>query len=573
VLIAEEYINDSRSTRFQASAFAEWDIIPDLTFKSAFSTAYSNFVEESFVPAGTNKSDDGEASFATYEETNWQLENTLNYNKTFGEKHDLDLLAGWTLQDTKAQFSDQIGVGFATNNTTSISAASTIIKSISGKNQFGLQSFFGRANYSFDNRYVFAFTLRADGSSRFGEDNQYGYFPSGSVAWRVNEEDFFDLESISNLKLRASYGLTGNQEISSNWVGTYSLTAGYNGRPGIAPNRLENPDLKWEKTKQLNIGLDLGLWDQRIRVTTDYYKKKTEDLLLSADVSGLTGFRSVFQNIGEIQNTGFEFSLNADIIQGEGFNWTSGVNFSFLDNEIKTLLNDGEIVGRSHILKEGEAVSTLYLIKYQGVDPQNGDAMFEDVNNDGVIDFDDRQVVGSALPDYFGGWQNTLSYKGLSLTANVQFSGGNKIFNQSRHAYENFGFTRSGIPYGNISERVYNNYWREPGQQTDVPRPSTEGGQLQRFSTQFLENGDFIRLKTLRLSYDLPSEIVDSMGLGRLNFYAQGQNLLTITDYLGFDPEVSTNTSNQTDLNILQGEDFGTLGQARTITIGLNASF
>ena len=202
---------------------------PDLTFRSAFSTEYSNFVEESFVPAGTNKSDDGEAIFATYEETTWQLENTLNYNKTFGEKHDLDLLAGWTLQETKAQFSDQAGVGFATNNTTSISAASTIINSTSAKNQFGLQSFFGRANYSFDNRYIFAFTLRADGSSRFGENNQYGYFPSGSVAWRVNEEDFFDVESVSSLKLRGSYGLTGNQEISSNWVGTYSLNAGYNG--------------------------------------------------------------------------------------------------------------------------------------------------------------------------------------------------------------------------------------------------------------------------------------------------------------------------------------------------------
>ena len=238
-----------------------------------------------------------------------------------------------------------------------------------------------------------------------------------------------------------------------------------------------------------------------------------------------------------------------------------------------TLLNDGELIGRNHILKEGEAVSTLYLIKYEGVDPQTGDAMFEDMNNDGVIDFDDRQIAGSALPDYFGGWQNNFSYKGFSLTANVQFSGGNKIFNQSRHAYENFGFTRSGIPYANISQRVYDNYWREPGQQTDVPRPSTEAGQLQRFSTQFLEDGDFIRLKTLRLGYNLPSDLVDSIGLSGLNLYVQGQNLVTITDYLGFDPEVSTNTSNQTDLNVLQGEDFGTLGQARTITIGLNASF
>ncbi|MCY2685519.1 SusC/RagA family TonB-linked outer membrane protein [Salinimicrobium sp. TH3] len=573
VLIAEDYINDSRSTRVQASTFVEWDIIPDLTFRSAFSTEYSNFVEESFVPPGTNKSDQGEAIFATFEENTWQLENTLNYNRRFAQLHDLDLIAGWTLQETKAQFSDQAGVGFATNSTTSISAASTIINSTSAKNEYGLQSFFGRANYSFDNRYIFSFTLRADGSSRFGTENQYGYFPSASVAWRINEESFFDFESVSNLKLRASYGLTGNQEISSNWVGTYSLNAGYNNIPGIAPNRLENADLGWEKTKQLNLGLDFGLFNERFSITADYFKKQTEDLLLSADVPGLTGFSSVYQNIGEIQNTGFEFSLTADIIEGKNFNWRSGINFSLLDNEIIKLLNDGEIVGRNHILKEGESVSTLYLIKYEGVDPETGDALFEDVNGDGLINFDDRQIVGSALPDYFGGWQNTFSYKNFSLTANVTFSGGNKIYNQSRHAYENFGWTRSGIPYANISQRVFDNYWREPGQVTDVPRPSTESGQLQRFSTQFLEDGDYIRLKTLRLNYNLPSSVIDRIGMNNFGIYIQGQNLLTFTDYLGFDPEVSTNTSNQTDLNVLQGEDFGTLGQARTITIGFNATF
>ncbi|WP_299211576.1 TonB-dependent receptor [uncultured Aquimarina sp.] len=573
VYIAEEYKNESVSTRLQSSIFFEHKIIKDLKFRSSFSVEYSNFVEESFVPVGSNNAPEGEAAFATFEETTWQLENTLNYNKLLGETHNIGLTGGWTMQGTDAQFSEQSGVGFATNNTTSISAAGTITGSSTGKNQFGLQSFFGRANYGYDNRYILSFTLRADGSSRFGENNQYGYFPSGSIAWRINKEAFFDVETISNFKLRASYGITGNQEISSNWIGTYTLNADYDGIPGISPNRLENPDLGWERTKQVNLGLDFGLLKERISLTADYFEKQTEDLLLSADVSGLTGFSSVFQNIGEIENKGLEFSINANVIDGKNFKWTTGANISFITNKIKKLLNNGEIIGRNHILQEGESVSTLYLIKYLGVDPQNGDALFEDINQDGNIDFDDRQVVGSALPDYFGGWVNTVSYKGISLTANFQFSGGNKIFNQSRHAYENFGFTRSGIPYGNISERVYNNYWREPGQVTDVPRPSTETGQLQRFSTQFLEDGDFIRLKTLRLGYSLPDDTIKSLGLKNLSFYIQGQNLFTITDYLGFDPEVSTNTSNQQDLNISQGEDFGTLGQARTITIGLNTTF
>jgi TonB-dependent starch-binding outer membrane protein SusC len=573
VQVAEDYKNTSQSTRVQASTYAEWKIIPDLTFKTALSLEYSNLVETSFVPSGTNKSKTGEGIFATYEETNWLVENTLNYSKKFGTKHDFGAIFGWTLQGNESLFSDQAGVGYATNSTASISAASTIVSSTSGKNQYGLQSFFGRTNYMYDDKYIASFTIRADGSSRFGENNQYGYFPSGSVAWRINKEDFFKVETISDFKIRASYGLTGNQEISSNWRGTYSLNANYNGVPGIAPSRLGNPDLGWEQTTQMDIGLDFGLFKNRLSFTFDYFDKKTDDLLLQSKVSGLTGFNSVFQNVGSIQNKGYEFAINAAVIDGENFKWNTGVNLTLLENKITKLNNDGEEIGRNHILKEGEAVSTLYLIKFLGVNPQNGDAMFDDVNKDGIIDFSDRQIVGGAVPTYYGGWTNNFSYKRFTLTANFLFSGGNKIFNQSRHVYDNYGFTKSGIPYSNISERVYDNYWRTPGQITDVPRPSTEAGQMQRFSTQYLEDGDYIRLKTLNLAYKLPTDVIKKIGLNNLSLYVQAQNLFTLTDYLGFDPEVSTNTSSQEDLNVLQGEDFGTLGQARTFTIGLSTTF
>ncbi|MBC7847830.1 MAG: TonB-dependent receptor [Flavobacterium sp.] len=573
VQIANEYKNISQSTRVQGSTYLEWRIIPDLKFKTALSMDYSNLVESSYVPSGTNKSKTGEGIYATYEETNWLVENTLNYKKQFGEKHNFGTILGWTLQGNQALFSDQSGVGYATNSTASISAASTITSSTSGKNQYGLQSFFGRADYVYNDKYIASFTVRADGSSRFGENNRYGYFPSGSVAWRVNKEDFFKIKTISDFKIRASYGITGNQEISSNWKGTYSLNANYNGVPGIAPSRLGNPDLGWETTTQTNIGLDFGLFKNRISLTADYFDKKTDDLLLQSKVSGLTGFNSVFQNVGAIQNKGFEIAINAAVIDGEQFKWNTGVNLTLLENKITKLNNDGEEIGRNHILKEGEAVSTLYLIKFLGVNPDNGDALFDDVNKDGIIDFSDRQIVGGAIPTYYGGWTNNFSYKRFTLTANFLFSGGNKIFNQSRHVYDNYGFTRSDIPYSNISERVYDNYWRTPGQITNVPRPSTEAGQMQRFSTQFLEDGDYIRLKTLNLTYKLPTDIIGKMGLNNLSIYVQAQNLFTLTDYLGFDPEVSTNTSSQEDLNILQGEDFGTLGQARTFTIGLSTTF
>jgi TonB-linked SusC/RagA family outer membrane protein len=571
LLIAREYLNTSVSTRTLGSLFGEYEIIPGLAFKSIWSLDLNTLNDESYTPTISNKNDGlGQAIYATWEEISWQTENTLNFSRLIN-RHNINLIGGYTAQEIRATFSDIEGNGFSTNDTPSLSAAANIVFASTGKRRSALQSFFGRANYGFDNRYLFTFTMRADGSSRFGENNRYGYFPSGSVAWRISEEDFMADQTIFNdLKLRASYGITGNQEIGGTWVGTWGLGAAYNGLSGISPAQLANPDLGWEKTTQLDIGIDFALWEDRVKLTADYYIKNTTDLLLNAEVSGLTGFTSVIQNIGEIENKGLEFQLETVNIQGNEFQWRSSFNLAFLENRIVTLFNDGEILGRNHILLEGQPISTLYLIKFQGVDPETGDAMFEDVNGDGIIDTDDRQVAGSALPTYFGGFNNTFSYKGFELSAFFQFSGGNKIFNQSRHAFENYGLLRSGLPYGNNSLYVFDNYWRTPGQQTDVPRPSHQAGQMERFSTQFLEDGDFIRLRNLRLSYRFNSEVLSRLRLRSFNVYVQAQNLLTITDYRGFDPEVSTNTSSQGDLNALQGEDFGTLGQARTITIGAN---
>jgi TonB-linked SusC/RagA family outer membrane protein len=573
LLIAEEFLNRSISTRVLSSVFAEYEIIPGLAFKSAWSLDLSTLTDESFTPTISNKLDgEGQAIFATWEELSWQTENTLNFSRLFGG-HSINVIGGYTAQEIRFIFSDMEGRGFSTNDTPSLSAAANIVFATSGKRRSALQSYFGRFNYAWQDRYLLTFTMRADGSSRFGVNKRYGYFPSGSVAWRVNEEDFMQQQALfSELKLRASYGLTGNQEIGGSWVGTWGLGAAYNGQSGIAPSQLANPDLGWERTTQLDIGIDIGLWENRVNLVADYYIKTTTDLLLNAEVSGLTGFTSVIQNIGEIENKGLELQLNTINVKREQFQWSTSFNLAFLENRILKLFNDGEIVGRNHILKEGESISSLYLINFLGVDPETGDAMFEDVNGDGTINSDDQQIVGNALPTYFGGFNNTLTYKNLELSAFVQFSGGNKIFNQSRHAFENYGLLRSGLPYGNNSQYVFDNYWRTPGQQTDVPRPSHQAGQMERFSTQFLEDGDFVRLKNVRLAYRFPSASLSRLRLRGLTLYVQAQNLLTITDYRGFDPEVSTNTSSQNALNTLQGEDFGTLGQARTITFGANLS-
>ncbi len=570
VLIALEYRNRSISSRLQGSLFGQYEIIPGLTLKSMWSVDLNTLDEESYTPTFSNKTSIGQGIYATWEESSWQTENTLDFTRVLGD-HSFNLIAGFSAQEIRAIFSDMEGAGYSTNETPSISAAANIVFASSGKRRSSLLSYLGRFNYGFKGRYLATFTVRADGSSRFGENNRYGYFPSGSLAWVVSEEPFMaDQGLFSNLKLRGSYGITGNQEIGSDWVGTWGLDAPYNGRSGISPSQLENPDLSWEKTSQLNIGIDLGLLESRINLTADYFVKNTTDLLLNADVSGLTGFTSVIQNVGEIENKGIEVSLNTLNVNARNFSWSTTFNLALLDNTVKKLVNNGEILGRNHILQEGEAVSTLYMIKFQGVDPETGDALFEDLNGDGVIDFDDRQVVGSAIPTYFGGFNNTFTWKGFTLSAFLQFSGGNKIFNQSRHAYENYGQLRSGLPYGNNSLYVLENYWRTPGQQTDVPRPSLQTGQMQRFSTQFLEDGDFIRMRNLRLAYKFSATAVQKMRLRSLTAYAQAQNLFTITDYRGFDPEVSTNTASQGALNTQQGEDFGTLGQARTISVGVN---
>ncbi|MTI20866.1 TonB-dependent receptor [Fulvivirga sp. RKSG066] len=578
LLIAQEYVNTSNTNRVLASIYGTYDITEQLSFKSTWSVDYNELIDESFTPAGYNESDIGIGVYGTFQEIAWLSENTLTYDFNLNNDHNLNLLGGFTMQESTQEFSTITGTGYPVNSVIKTSAAANTTGT-SGGSAFGFISFIARANYSYKDKYLANFTVRSDGSSRFGSDNRYGTFPSGSLGWRVSEEAFFDgiRSTVSNLKFRASYGIIGNASIGNfTSRSAYSTNDAYNGQGGIAPSVLGNPDLGWEKTTQLNLGLDLGLFDDRINFNFDVFKKNTTDLLLAQDIPGSSGYFSIQSNFGEIENRGLEASLQAVVMQRDDFQWNANLNFTYVENEVIDIVNDGQIVSRNFVLNEGQEISQLYLIKFLGVDPFTGDAVFEDTNSDGIIDLDDRQPAGSGLPTYFGGVTNTFKYKGLSLDLFFQFSGGNKIFNQSRHAYENYGSLQSGLPYGNQSRRSLN-YWRQPGDITDIPRPSLEGpgpdAQWQRFSTQYLEDGDYLRLKNVKLSYTLPGALIEKTGLTNVQFFVQGRNLITWTNYLGFDPEVSTNTSSQDDLNTLQGEDFGTLGQARTYSLGVNLGF
>jgi len=581
LFIAEEYINEGITERILASSYVTYDILDNLTLKSTFSADVGSFREESFVPAGGNQTEIGEGVYATYNDMTLLNENTLTYRTTFADDHNVTVLGGFTLQESRADFSETSGTGFPSNSVPSVNTAANTEGSANATS-YGFQSILGRVNYDFRGKYLFSASLRVDGSSRFGENNRYGTFPSFSAGWVLTEEEFlrdaFTTVRVSNLKLRGSYGSNGNAEIGNFlWRGVYNLTSPYNANGGTAPSVLENPDLSWETTTQLNVGLDLGMFNNRLSVTADYFVKDTEDLLLDADVPGSLGFSTVTSNFGQIQNKGYELSLGYDVLPQGDLSWNINANYTHVENEVIDVINDGQIISRNFVIQEGKPLSQLYLIKFLGVDPLNGDAVFEDVNGDGLIDLDDRQAVGSGMPTDFAGLTNTVSYKGLTLSVFLQYSGGNQIFNQSRHAYENYGSLRSGIPYGNQSTNALD-YWREPGDITDIPRPSLAGpddpdAQWQRFSTQYLEDGDFLRLKNVKLSYQLPTQLVDRVNLRSVEVYVQGRNLVTWTNYMGFDPEVSTNTSSQESLNTLQGEDFGTLGQARTYTFGINIGF
>lgn len=580
VIIAKEYVNESLSNRMQALGFVSWEIIEGLTFKTSLAIDYNSLTEEAFIPAGYNQTRDGLGTFATFEEYNVINENTLNWSKLVN-KHDINILGGFTWQTNNVLFSEINGQGFTVNDNYKLANAATITGAESSGSSFGLVSYILRFNYGYDNRYLLSLTGRTDGSSRFGENQRFGSFPSASAAWNAHNESWLsDVSWLNQLKFRGSYGIIGNQEIGNEtWTGKWSLRSPYNGQSGIRPQSLANPDLTWEETKQLNVGLDLTILENRISITGDYFDKQTDRLLLDTNIPGNSGFKTVTANAGTIQNTGFELTLNTVNIKKDDFRWTSSINYTKIRNEVVHVVNDGEILSRNFILKEGEPLSSFYLIRFLGVDPTIGDAKFQDLNSDGIIDQDDRQIVGSGLPTYFGGFNNEFTYKGFSLSFMFYFSGGNKIYNQSRYAYENYGAfaPNVSIPYGNYNTRSLN-YWKQPGDITDIPRPSharlgEEGAQSTRFSTQYMEDGDFLRLRNVRLSYAFERPVLEKLKLRSMVIYATGQNLYTWTNYLGFDPEINTNTASLESLNTLKGEDFGTLGQARTYTIGINVGF
>ncbi|MDR0698999.1 MAG: TonB-dependent receptor [Tannerella sp.] len=591
VAITEGMRSHSDSYRFLASAYGEYALMEGLFAKLNMGADFMNESRKSFVSSLTKEggNNGGIAANQNSEKSNYLIEGTLNYTKTFGT-HSLNALAGVTYQrfvtsrlnNTASDFpneslgADNVGIG---NQETF-----RITNSVTGNR---LASYIGRVNYSLLDKYLITGTLRADGSSRFGKNNRFGYFPSAALAWKMSNENFLiDIDFLTSLKLRTSWGKTGNQEIGDfPSISTFSQ-AGYaiwDGRQvtGTEPAKMPNPNLKWETTEQLNTGFDFGFFNNRINGTVDYYQKKTTNMLLNLPVPQSTGYVSILSNIGRIDNHGFEFLVNTVNVDIKNFSWQSGISFSTMKNKVKDLGGIEEIIiGADYnhvtqvaIQKPGLPLNAYYGWEIEGIwqtgddfskfteDYQPGDLKYVDQNEDGVIDDKDRVVLGNSFPDFQWSFSNTFTCKNFDLfvffegVEGVSMLNGNLIDN-----YFPLNFRR------NKFAELYLNRWTAENPTNEYPsfeNPLKFGRRVANSKT--VQDASYIRLRTIRLSYTFPENSI--LGVTGLQLYVTAENLFTITDYIGLDPAVNPN--NNTNFRM----DFNAYPTSRTFILGAKIDF
>ncbi|WP_301922678.1 TonB-dependent receptor [Ferruginibacter sp.] len=565
--------------RFTGTAFGEYKINKNFKFRTSWSTDYAALTDKLFLsPITTDGAPiGGRATKANFNSTTWLNENIFNYQKSIG-KHSIGALAGFTQQGTTSDRNATAGQGFPLGSSLSDVSVAAIITRIpvtpGGNNR--LHSYLARLTYDYDGKYLLSAVLRTDGSSRFPRGKQYGYFPSVSAGWNLNKERFMeDSKVLTALKVRASYGFTGDQEIGDYQNKPLWQPAVYNGQSGLKPKLIVDPNLTWQKNKGANVGIDYEFFGGLISGSADYFINTRTDLLNYVPIAGTTGFATLLINGGSVQDKGWEFNVTSRNINSNNFRWTTNFNITYqkntllktpVDNQQLSAFND---LSPTHILKVGQPVGSFWGIKYKGVNPQTGSPMYEDLNKDGVIDANDAQVLGHARPDYFGGLSNSFKYKNLELMVATQFSIGNKVYNLIRPVWENLGYSNNGgltQVYANNSVNSLKR-WQKPGDVTDVPRYSFVNKNYIENSSMFVENGSFFRIRTVNLTYTFNKKM---KMFNNLQVYAEVQNLYVFTKYKGFDPEVSSNGGNQ---DRTAGVDYAAYPPARTFTLGVNLSF
>lgn len=523
--------------------------------------------------------------------TTWLVDNTLTYSRQFGKVHDLKLMAGSSVQANKLSFMNGSVQGFPSDRTQQLGNGIQPPTLNGNESEWGLLSFMGRVNYSYDDTYLLTATLRRDGSSRFGDGNKWGLFPSAAVAWRISNEKFFQgADFVDDLKLRFGFGSTGNQEIGNYAFASALQTVQYNFGgtlvSGVIPNVMPNPNVHWESVKQFNLGLDASLLDNRVRLALDGYLKNTTGMLVPMSVPVTTGYSDIvtpFINAGEITNRGIEVTLSTDNLRGR-FNWTTDLNFSYNRNEVVSL-NDtiplpvGSIDFNYAVarIQAGHPINAFYgyltngifqtqeevdayAVQVPGADPYNrtspGDVRFVDLNNDGVINDADRTFLGNPNPDFVFGLNNSISYGNFDLHVFVQGAVGNEIFNANRIWTEGMSTAR------NQTTAVLDR-WTGPATSNTMPRAvfGDPNGNA-RASDRFIEDGSYLRVKDLTLGYSLPEGLARPLHASKARLYVAAHNLWTLTGYSGFDPEVGVN-----------GIDNNVYPVTRTFSFGLDLSF
>ena len=572
---------DAFTTKLLGNINARYQILDNLFLRAQAGIDYNEVLEDQYestqTAIGGVLESVGGKGYGVYSTTNngsFIVNATLNYTKAIGDKHHFSGLLGTEMIRQNSRSSSVQGRIFPSDDFTYITSAGIVDQGSSFKSQNGLFSVFGEVKYDYLDKYLMSVGMRTDGSSRFGPGNRFGYFPSMSAGWRISEESFFKSSSVSSvindLKLRASFGFTGNERIPNyQFLGTWSA-ATYNGNSGVSPEKIGNPNLKWESTREINTGLDVSLLDGRVQLTTNAYYNKTTDLLFARPYPSTTGFTSVFDNIAELENKGLELGITSVNIDKQ-LKWTTTVNLSKNMNKILFLADSIPVytgyqangVDGTNVLKVGEPLGTFTGLRFLGVDPGTGDAIYDDVNKDGKITNADAVVIGNAQPKLIGGITNKLNYGRFDLSIFFQFSLGNKILNFSKETFVN-----AGQDIQNNQSVAALRRWQKPGDITDVPRYELGNTFNNLHSSRFLEDGSYLRLKNVSIGYNLPARVTSRLKMDRLRIFASATNLWTYTKYSGADPEVSTLDGSTTS----QGIDFFTLPQVRTISVGLNAT-
>jgi len=578
--------NDSYNNSFLGIVDLQFTPIDGLIIKSSLGVDIksnkTNYYASAELPTRKEAQKGGLARITTSFPKSILNENTVNYTKDFGD-HNLSLMGGWTYQNYNYEMLYVESQGF-TNDITTFNAIQTgdpeLLKANSSESSWTLLSGLYRLNYQYKGKYLLTATGRHDGSSRLAEGNKWAFFPSAAVAWRVSEEPFMqNVSAISNLKLRASYGITGSQSIAP-YATLARLNSGFNliGEQQVVtfyPALSANPSLRWETTEQFNVGIDIGLLDQRINIVVDAYHKKTTDLLLNREVAYQTGFSSVLENVGSLQNKGIEIAIDGAIIQHTDFSWKSTLTMAANRNKVLALSGGKDFLGNgtgSRIIV-GQPIGIFYGVKFIGLWQEGedipkgyfpGSPKWEDLDGNNVIDQNnDGQIIGKGTPDFYGGWNNVVSYKRFTLSMFFDFSYGNDIYDLDGRIY-NTGFA------SNVYSK-YLNRWKPDNTSSLIPRAgsmqsSFYSGAAGAGCDFVISDGSYLRLKTLHLEYDVP---VNNRVFKNLSVYGSASNLFTLTKYEGFSPDVSSTGTNSTR----RGFDSNYYPIARTLLFGIKADF